>query len=193
MNKFTIFIRSILAGICIGLGGAIFIKLGGIIGACMFAFGLLTVVHFKLPLYTGTAGFIKLNNWREYERMLYILFGNILGCILLSYMNIKGIDGSTIIQSRLDTNYLQCFLNAIGCGLIMTLIVQGGRDKNLLLILFGIPLFILLGFYHSIADAFYMMVSSEELRNLFFVKYWIIVLGNFVGCNIPRLLKYKEI
>ena len=193
MNKFTIFIRSILAGICIGLGGAIFIKLGGIIGACMFAFGLLTVVHFKLPLYTGTAGFIKLNNWREYERMLYILFGNILGCILLSYMNIKGIDGSTIIQSRLDTNYLQCFLNAIGCGLIMTLIVQGGRDKNLLLILFGIPLFILLGFYHSIADAFNMMVSSEELRNLFFVKYWIIVLGNFVGCNIPRLLKYKEI
>ena len=63
MDNFTIFIRSILAGICIGLGGAIFIKLGGVIGACMFAFGLLTVVHFKLPLYTGTAGFIKLNRF----------------------------------------------------------------------------------------------------------------------------------
>ena len=73
----------------------------------------------------------------------------------------------------------------------MTLIVQGGRDKNLLLILFGIPLFILLGFYHSIADAFYMMTASEELRNLFFGRYWIIVLGNFIGCNIPRLLKYE--
>ncbi len=108
-------------------------------------------------------------------------------------MSIKGIDGSTIIQSRLDTSYLQCLLNAIGCGLIMTLIVQGGRDKNLLLILFGIPLFILLGFYHSIADAFYMMVSSEELRNMFFGRYWVIVLGNFIGCNIPRLLKYKEV
>ena len=63
MDNFTIFIRSILAGIYIGLGGAIFIKLGGVIGACMFAFGLLTVVHFKLPLYTGTAGFIKLNRF----------------------------------------------------------------------------------------------------------------------------------
>ena len=192
MDNFTIFIRSILAGICIGLGGAIFIKLGGVIGACMFAFGLLTVVHFKLPLYTGTAGFIQLNKISEYYKMLIILFGNILGCILLSYMNIKGIDGSAIIQSRLDTSYLQCLLNAIGCGLIMTLIVKGGRDKNLLLILFGIPLFILLGFYHSIADAFYMMVTPEELRNMFFGRYWLIVLGNFIGCNIPRLLKYNQ-
>lgn len=188
----TKFIRSILAGICIGLGGAIFLKIGGIVGACMFAFGLLTVVHFKLPLYTGTAGFIDLKKFEEYVSMLYILLGNILGCILLSFMNINGIDGSEIIQARLDTSYLQCFLNAIGCGLIMTLIVQGGRDKNYLLILFGIPLFILLGFYHSIADAFYMMCSSEELKNLFFGRYWIIVLGNFVGCNIPRLLKYKQ-
>lgn len=193
MNNFDTFIRSILAGICIGLGGAIFIKLGGVIGACMFAFGLLTVVHFKLPLYTGTAGFIELNKASEYYKMIIILFGNILGCILLSYMNIKGIDGSNIIQSRLDTSYLQCLLNAIGCGLIMTLIVQGGRDKNLLLILFGIPLFILLGFYHSIADAFYMMVTPEELRNIFFGRYWTIVLGNFIGCNIPRFLKYKEV
>ena len=191
-DSFNIFIRSILAGICIGLGGAIFIKLGGVIGACMFAFGLLTVVHFKLPLYTGTAGFIKLNKLEEYKKMFIILFGNILGCILLSYMNIKGIDGSSIIQSRLDAGYLQSFLNAIGCGLIMTLIVQGGRDKNLLLILFGIPLFILLGFYHSIADAYYMMVTPENLRNDYLLTYLIIVAGNFVGCNVPRLLKYEN-
>lgn len=191
-SDFNVFIRSILAGICIGLGGAIFIKLGGVIGACMFAFGLLTIVHFKLPLYTGTAGFIQLSKFKEYKKMFIILFGNIIGCILLSCMNIKGIDGTAIIQSRIDTSYLQCLLNAIGCGLIMTLIVKGGRDKNLLLILFGIPLFILLGFYHSIADAFYIMVSPIELRNLFFGRYWTIVLGNFIGCNIPRLLKYEN-
>lgn len=191
-SDFNVFIRSILAGICIGLGGAIFIKLSGVIGACMFAFGLLTIVHFKLPLYTGTAGFMRLNKFKEYKKMFIILFGNIIGCILLSCMNIKGIDGTAIIQSRIDTSYLQCLLNAIGCGLIMTLIVKGGRDKNLLLILFGIPLFILLGFYHSIADAFYIMVSPIELRNLFFGRYWTIVLGNFIGCNIPRLLKYEN-
>ena len=124
--------------------------------------------------------------------MILILFGNILGCILLSYMNIKGIDGTSIIQLRLDTSYLQCLFNAIGYGLIMTLIVKGGRDKNWLLILFGIPLFILLGFYHRIADAFYTMVVSDELKNMLFGRYWTIVLGNFIGCNIPRLLKYEK-
>ena len=191
-DNFTIFIRSILAGICIGLGGAIFLKLGGVIGACMFAFGLLSVVHFKLPLYTGTAGFIELNKFTEYTKMLYILLGNILGCIILAqFFDPTQYDGSAIIQNRIDTGYGQSLLNAIGCGLIMTLIVQGGRDKNLLLILFGIPIFILLGFYHSIADAFYMMVTPMNLRNEYFITYWIIVLGNFIGCNIPRLFKYK--
>lgn len=189
-DNLIIFLRSILAGICIGLGGAIFLKLGGIIGAIMFAFGLLTIVHFKLPLYTGTAGFINIKILSDYQTMLIILIGNIVGCWLLSLLNIQGIDGSQIIQSRIDTGYLQCFLNAIGCGIIMTLIVKGGRDKNLLLILFGIPLFILLGFYHSIADAFYACVSNIKLIQSYFLYYIIIVVGNFVGCNIPRIFKY---
>ena len=189
-DNLIIFWRSILAGICIGLGGAIFLKLGGIIGAVMFAFGLLSVVHFKLPLYTGTAGFIKINKFSEYFTMILILLGNIFGCYLLSLMNIQGIDGSQVIQARIDAGYLQCLLNAIGCGLIMTLIVKGGRDGNLLLILFGIPLFILLGFYHSIADAFYASVSNFEIIRQYFLYYLVIVLGNFVGCNIPRFFKY---
>lgn len=189
-DNLIIFLRSILAGICIGLGGAIFLKLSGIIGAIMFAFGLLTIVHFKLPLYTGTAGFINMKILSDYQTMFIILIGNIVGCWLLSLLNIQGIDGSQIIQSRIDVGYLQCFLNAIGCGIIMTLIVKGGRDKNLLLILFGIPLFILLGFYHSIADAFYACVSNIKLIQSYFLYYIIIIFGNFVGCNIPRIFKY---
>ena len=190
-KNIDIFIRSIMAGICIGLGGAIFLKIGGIVGAVMFAFGLLSVVHFKLPLYTGTAGFIKVNILSEYTNMMVILVGNILGCFLLSLLNIKGIDGNEVIQGRIDAGFLQCLLNAIGCGLIMTLIVQGGRDKNLLLIIYGIPIFILLGFYHSIADAFYMFEVPSSLLKDYLLSYLVIVLGNFIGSNIPRLLKYK--
>jgi len=189
MNKF---LRSILAGICIGLGGAIFLKIGGIIGAVMFAFGLLTVVHFKLPLYTGTAGFIDLKKFKEYRDMIIILMGNIIGCFILSLLNIHGIDGTDVILTRINAGYIQCLFNSIGCGLIMTLIVQGGRDKNLLLILFGIPVFILLGFYHSIADAFYMQLVDFKLFIDYLPYYLIIVLGNFMGCNIPRLLFYKK-
>ena len=49
----------ILAGIAISVGGTVFLKVGGIIGAVLFAFGLTTVVYYKLKLYTGTAGFIQ--------------------------------------------------------------------------------------------------------------------------------------
>ena len=72
-DNLNVFIRSILAGICIGLGGAIFVKLGGFIGSFMFAFGLLSVVHFKLPLYTGTAGFIELNSFKSLTSYTFIL------------------------------------------------------------------------------------------------------------------------
>ena len=47
-----------LAGVCIGIAGFGYLAEKGIIGAVLFAFGLLTVVHYKLKLYTGTAGFI---------------------------------------------------------------------------------------------------------------------------------------
>ena len=191
-KKVVLFIRSILAGACIGLGGAIFLKVGGVVGACLFAFGLLTVVHFRLPLYTGTAGFIRLSEWREYVDMLLILLGNIAGCGLLSLLNIKGVDGSAVIQARVDAGLWQSFLSAIGCGLIMTLIVQGGRDKNQLLILFGIPVFILLGFYHSIADAFYLFVTPRSGWQPYLLTYCVIVAGNFVGCNVPRGLMYNQ-
>ena len=192
-DNLNVFIRSILAGICIGLGSAIFVKLGGFIGSFMFAFGLLSVVHFKLPLYTGTAGFIKLNKWEEYKKMVIILLGNILGCFLLAQLlDHSQYIGDSIIQERINRGYVRCLLNGIWCGFVMTLIVQGGRDKNLLLILFGIPLFILLGFYHSIADAFYASISSIETNKQYVLYYIIIVFGNFIGCNIPRLLKYKN-
>lgn len=185
--------RSVLAGLSIGLGGLIFVKQGGVVGAVMFAFGLLTVLHFKLPLYTGTAGFIRVNSRKEWLNMLLILVGNIIGCFLLRLILPhvpEVLNANGIIQSRIDAGFLQSFLSAIGCGIIMTLVVKAGREKNYLLTIFGIPLFILCGFYHSIADAFYMAIVDTHLLLAYLPTYFFIVLGNFAGCNLPRLLGY---
>lgn len=184
--------RSILAGLCIGLGGAIYLKLGDFLGAAMFSFGLLTIVHFKLPLYTGTAGFIDVKKGDDWKNMIIVLLGNIAGCYIVSLLNIKGIDATMVIQSKINAGFIQSLLNAIGCGFIMTIIVQAARDKNILLIFFGIPLFILLGFYHCVADAFYMSLVSADVFVAFIPTYLIIVIGNFIGCNVPRLLSYKK-
>ena len=55
MKNFIQILKSaILAGFCIGIAGYGYLAEKSIIGAVLFAFGLLTVVHYKLKLYTGT-------------------------------------------------------------------------------------------------------------------------------------------
>ena len=51
--------ESLFAGILIGLGAYGFLSLGGIPGAVIFAFGLMSVIYFAVPLYTGKAGVIN--------------------------------------------------------------------------------------------------------------------------------------
>ena len=63
---------SFLAGVCIGIAGFGYLASKDIIGAVLFAFGLLTVVHYALKLYTGTAGFIVKG---EVGQLFLILFG----------------------------------------------------------------------------------------------------------------------
>ena len=45
-----IFKSAIFAGICISVGGIVNLTVGGIAGAVLFAFGLLTVVSYSLKL-----------------------------------------------------------------------------------------------------------------------------------------------
>ena len=189
------FIRSMLSGISIALGSAIYMKVGGTVGAVMFTFGLLTVIQFRLPLYTGTAGFLNVRSGGEWANMGVILLGNIAGCFLASFLFTEPLyheAATRIIQIRIDAGYLNCLIRSTGCGLIITLIVKAARDKSILLTLFGIPLFILLGFYHSIADAAYLMFVTSDTILHYLPCYALIVLGNFIGCNLPRVFRYTE-
>ena len=56
------FRTAILAGIAVGIAGWGYLAYNNIVGGVLFSFGLLTVVGYKLPLYTGTAGFIPLRD-----------------------------------------------------------------------------------------------------------------------------------
>ena len=80
----TLLRSSVLAGIAIGIAGFGYLAIGGLAGAILFSFGLLTVVGYRLKLYTGTAGFIKKN---ELGQLLLILGGNIIGCLLVALLS----------------------------------------------------------------------------------------------------------
>ena len=50
--------ESILAGLMIAIGAALFLILSGPLGAFFFSIGLLTILYFKFSLFTGKAGLL---------------------------------------------------------------------------------------------------------------------------------------
>ena len=196
---------SIFAGIFIGTAGFGFLasglqgQYGSLAGAVLFSLGLLAVVGYKLKLYTGTAGFIKKN---EVGRLFLILLGNILGCLMLgllarvSPMDIQGA-AQKVLELRLKTGALNCGLLGIGCGLLMTTAVTFARQKHYLPLLFAVPLFIICGFTHCVADAFYYLCVPVDFMKAHALEilgvYGCIVLGNLIGCNLYRIVLPKEL
>ena len=188
-------IRSaIMAGICIGIAGFGYLAVGGIVGAVTFAFGLLAVVHYRLKLYTGTAGFFVKG---ELAQLCTILAMNIVGCLLVALMARMSPmplqqTAQHILEARLNAGIVQSGVLAIGCGFIMTTAVKWGREGKFLPLLFGVPLFIICGFPHCVADAFYYLCVPVEYLTAnagqVLLLYASIVLGNFIGCNLYRLL-----
>lgn len=189
---FKTFRSAVMAGFTVGLAAFGYLCIGGVVGAVVFAFGLLTVVAYKLSLFTGTAGFIRKN---EIPSLLLILLGNVIGCLVVSLMTrVSANDlqsaAQGIIQSRIDNGALRSGVLAIGCGFIMTTAVTFARKGNLLPLLFGVPLFIFCGFPHCLVDAFYCQTIPvaffKENAADILATYGCVVLGNFVGCNLFR-------
>jgi len=196
------FITAILSGLCISLGCVAFLKVGGIVGACLFTFGLLTVVHYGWRLYTGTAGFVGFSDFREsFGSLLFLVWvfiGNLIGCYLTNLsladtVPILAENASKIVDGRLSTGPLGCMMLAMMCGFIMTTAVEFGKRKMFLPLLFGVPLFIMSGFAHSVADTFYF-ISASGIEFLWsdaslLQVYLMEILGNFIGCNLWRFSK----
>ena len=202
------FRSSILSGIAVAIAGWGYLACTNIIGAVLFSFGLLTVVNYKLKLYTGTAGFVQLRDeagrsrWlKAIGELLFILMGNIVGCLLvalllrLSPMDL-GASAQKILEARLAIGPVRAGLLAIGCGFIMTTVVTFAREGKPLALLFGVPLFINCGFPHCLADAFYYMTVPLSYTGAHLAEvailYPCLVIGNFIGCNLYRFIAPKH-
>ena len=184
--------QSAFAGILIGLGACGVLALGGLPGAVIFAFGLVGVVLTGTPLYTGRAGVMT-----DIPALAKIWFFNILACAVIGLV-VWSLGGEmvdrakTVVAGRLSQGPWRSFLRAAGCGLIIDIACWMYRStKNLAPVLFGVPLFIVCGFYHSIADVVYL-VAAGTWDNGILWYYPMIVLGNYAGCNVRRALLPKD-
>lgn len=186
-------IKSILAGICIGIGGTVFLSLDNkIIGAFLFSIGLFFIVVRSLNLYTGKIGYIFDNKPIFLIEVLVTIIGNFIGTFLvgniLRFTRIyEAINkkANALCTVKINDSVLSIFVLAIFCGMLMYLAVDGYKNvkdsmgKNLCVFL-AVMVFILCGFEHSIANMYYFSVAS--MWSLKVVVYIIImILGNAVG------------
>ena len=201
MNWYELVKKSVFAGVLIGIAGWGFLA-NPTLGMFLFCVGLIGVVKYQSKLYTGTAGFLE--SWRELPSLAVILLGNIAGCAIVAGISLATPlalpEAATgVIGGRLATGWLRCGLLAIGCGLLMSFAVDFSRRNrdfsDWLPLLFAVPAFILCGFPHCVADAFYSLVylfntDAEAVPWGSFIAYYIsIVVGNFIGCNAYKIFR----
>ena len=182
-------LSAFMAGVCISVGCIVNLQVGGIAGAILFTFCLVAVVHYQYKLYTGTAGFVDYLHGYEILNFAGILLMNIVGCYAMSKLAGFAIlsvseKASLLLDARVGVDNWQALLRAVMCGFLMTTAVKFAREGRIIPLLFAVPVFILAGFYHSIADAFYMFAAD---RSSLGYSYAFVVLGNLIGCNLHHI------
>ena len=184
-------LQSILAGIFISLGAIVYLKVGGVVGALLFSVGLMSVIAFKSNLFTGKAGLLA-DKKIEWWRLGLVWLGNLIGCAAMACLMATTPLGVAIFEPaaaimavRLSNGFLVNVVMGIGCGMLMTMAVQGfQKTENWLFAIIPVAVFILCGFNHCVADMFYCGLAHGS------GWYTLIptTVGNIIGCNIPPLL-----
>lgn len=100
------------------------------------------------------------------------------------------------METRLDTGWWKAGFLAIACGWIVEEAVHAYKSGGKLVPTFvGVSVFVLCGFPHCVADAFYYsLVPIGRLAGDWgqaAVLYLSIVAGNYLGCNLSRFLRLK--
>ena len=193
-------LSGISAGILISIGGSVFLACDNkYVGAVMFSVALLCICLKGYSLYTGKIGFIpEMHDKEAFSVLLLGLLGNLIGTVVCGYairyaLPALGETAEKICTLKLEQAFPQTLIRGIFCGVLMYLAVSIFRDKQKVIgILFCIPVFILAGFEHSVADMYYFAASGIVSLDAF-VFLMTVVLGNTIGgMLLPILMKAEK-
>ena len=188
------------AGILISIGGTVFLSCENrYVGAILFSVALLCICIKGYLLFTGRVGFMPQNHAKaDWNALLLGLLGNALGTVafgaLIAFaIPAVGPAAKTLCESKLAQTVPQALVRALMCGILMYLAVSIYREqKSLAGIFFCVPVFILSGFEHSIADIFYFAASG--IRSLRALGYLLVIIaGNAAGgVLLPFIKKWQD-
>lgn len=169
--------KSAVAAIMIALGDFVLLKIGAPLGAFLFAFGLLGVCALGANLFTGKAGAMKKNGFKIQDMLVILVANLVVGYLIGLLMSFCDESVKTTAIEKVATwdFSIAFFIKAFFCGAIMFTTVQSFK-KTPLSVFVGVPLFILCGFQHCIANIITLGIANTW--------HWSIILaiaGNWLG------------
>lgn len=198
-------LKSIAAGVMIGIGGAVFLaQKNPLVGALFFTVGLFTIVEFGFFLFTGKACYILQSDKAAVQRLPVIWLGNLLGTGLVSLLlrmtrlaPAMTERAATMVSTKLGDSLGSLFVLGCLCNLLIYIAVEGYNKSRYdlgryLALFFGVVVFILSGYEHSIADMFYFwMGNGWNAQGI--AAILVITAGNVVGgAFLPTLRRWAE-
>ena len=204
MKYLSTFLNALLAGLCIAIGGVVYLSVDNkIVGALLFTVGLFTVVSFGFTLFTGKVWLVLDEGMRALPTLGVIWLGNLAGCAAVGYAvratRIAGIAerAAAMCEIKLTDNLISIFLLAVLCNILMYVAVDGykrnphevGKYIGLFL---GVAVFILCGFEHCVANMFYFSVA--DVWSVHALDYLLVMtLGNAAGgILVPAIVRLRD-
>ena len=193
---FSTFIKAVLAGFCIGVGGDVFLALlptNKMLGAILFTVGLFTICTHGFNLFTGKACYILDNKPSYLGTLVVIWIGNLVGTLAMAgLVHLTRLSGSYteaaagLIATKNGDSFGSLFFLGMICNVLIYIAVEGYKSNphevgKYVALFLGVSVFILAGTEHSVADMYYYAVSGEMFHGDGFLRLIVISLGNVVG------------
>ena len=179
--------KSAAAGILICMGCIVNLKVGGgIPGAVLFSAGLWFVVNFDAELFTGR---VTREDYDPLQKGIMLVM-NVTGagaCGLLASHFLPEIREGAVKIVEAYRDPLKVLWQSVMCGICMYLATTPPKAKDisrLPFVIYGVALFILSAYAHSIALAGYAAIART-------VAWWVIPLaavGNGLGSYLMKFL-----
>lgn len=186
-------LKSILAGVLIALAGIVYLSCTDkVVGSFLFSFGLCLVIILEANLYTGKVGYV--NSKKDVFDLAIMLILNLVSAFLVGLIAKTGSlhdSADAVVSAKLDVFYDTWWimlLKSIGCGICIYGAVEGyKKTKSFIPVILGVMCFILAGFNHVVADAFYIGAARFYWINLVYLL--LVAVGNAIGSILIRLLQ----
>ena len=202
MSRIKVFVSAFLAGVCIAIGGTVYLSLDNkVLGALFFTVGLFTICVFGLHLFTGKVCYVFQNDGSYALNLPIIWLGNLAGTFCTAELEHFTRIGATLPEKALalcdvkfNDSILSLFILAVLCNILIYIAVEGyGKNPHelgkYLALFFGVMVFILCGFEHCVADMYYFSMAGVWLSGKSWLYIVVITLGNAIGGVLLPLLR----